>query len=80
MVDPIVGEDDPAEKEKFVIEKSNVTFFGDVIVSSTMFTDHLPWRYHEAFEFLRESASLKLSASALSVRASTFPKLHLQAD
>ena len=34
----------------FRMEKSNPTFFSELIVSSSMFSDHLPWNYHAAFQ------------------------------
>lgn len=37
-------------KPVFCMEKSNNSFFGEIIVSQTMFSDHMPNAYHRAFE------------------------------
>lgn len=46
----LLAEDTTAEEDLYIMEKSNPTLFCDVIVSANMFTDHLPWKYFQAFD------------------------------
>lgn len=51
---PSLTIDDPEIKKKcFRMEKSCPTLFSDLIVSSDMFSDHVPWNYQTAFQGLQ---------------------------
>ena len=56
--------DQTTVKKCFRIEQSSPTFFTEVIVCASMFSDHVPWNYNLAFDGVAERQKLRNAAQS----------------